>query len=408
MLFIQLQSAVYVPTIITRLVNANFRCVQGYLNIISHRRQHTFFLLLTNSQVLDICLDYPQGVGVTHATLPALDDNKGVALGHDLELQCLGNTPLDAAVDILLPVHLGEVGLLLVKVEGVDTAVQVSVPGGRGVTGHHEDGADRAVLGEQTGRLARGGEDNDTTSVEVEGSADCGHSARLDDADRPLDKRAQLLEVLDVWDGVLGLEASYCDVLVHVGNRRTTGEGANGRRLTLAHLPDSLVGVRTLGGLTRQHHAVGAVSDGVSNVADLGTSGPRVLDHALEHLSGADDRLASHVAHGDHLLLSSKHLSSGNLDTEVTTGHHHTVSLLQNLGKVVQTLPVLNLGDDLDVLALLAKDLSDGLDVITAADEGGKDHIDVVLDAEAQVVLVLLGQSGEVNIGVGQVHTLSR
>lgn len=172
--------------------------------------------------MLDICLDYPQGVGVTHATLPALDDNQGVALGHNLKLQCPGHTPLDAAVDILLPVHLGEVGLLLVKVEGVDTAVQVGVPGGGGVTGHHEDGADRAVLGEQAGGLARGGEDNDTTSVKVKGSADCGHSARLDDANGPLDKRAELLEVLDVWDGVLGLQASYWDVLVHVRNRGTT------------------------------------------------------------------------------------------------------------------------------------------------------------------------------------------
>lgn len=125
-------------------------------------------------------------------------------------------------------------------------------------------------------------------------------------------------------------------------------------------------------------------------------------------MGGANDGLAGHVAHGNHLLLSSEHLSSRDLDTQVTTGHHDTVSLLEDLGEVVQTLSVLDLGNDLDVLALLAKDLPDGLDVVTTTDERGKDHINVVLDAKPQVVLVLLRQSREVNIGVGQVDTLPR
>lgn len=171
---------------------------------------------------------------------------------------------------------------------------------------------------------------------------------------------------------------------------------------------DGLVGIGTLGSLARQHDAVRTVSDGIANVANLGTSGPGVLDHALKHLSSADNGLASDVAHGNHLLLRSEHLSGGNLDTQVTTGNHDTVSLPQNLGKVVQTLSVLDLGNDLDVLALLAQDFADGLDVIGATDERSKDHVYVVLDTKSQVVLVLLGQSRQVNIGVGQVHTLPR
>lgn len=182
----------------------------------------------------------------------------------------------------------------------------------------------------------------------------------------------------------------------------------NSSKLTLAHLADGLVGVRTLGGLTRQHDTVSTVSDGVANVANLSTSGSGVLDHALEHLGGANDGLAGNVAHGNHLLLGSKHLGGGNLDTQVTTSDHDTVSLLENLREVVQTLPVLNLGNDLDVLALLAKNLTDGLDVLATADKRGKDHVDIVLDTESQVVLVLLGQGWKVDIGVGQVDTLSR
>jgi hypothetical protein len=59
------------------------------------------------------------------------------------------------------------------------------------------------------------------------------------------------------------------------------------------------------------------------------------------------------------------------------------------------------------VLALLAEDLADVGDVLTATDKRREDHVDVVLDAEAQVVLVLLGQGGQVDIRVGQVDALA-
>jgi hypothetical protein len=172
------------------------------------------------------------------------------------------------------------------------------------------------------------------------------------------------------------------------------------------HLTDGLGGVGTLGSLARQHDAVSTVSDSVSNVADLSTSRTRVLDHRLKHLGGADNGLASKVAHGNELLLSSKDLGGGNLDTQVTTGNHDTVSLAQNLGEVVETLTVLNLGNDLNLLALLAQNGTDVLDILGTSDERGKDHVDLVLDTKFQVVLVLLGEGRQVNVSVGQVDTL--
>lgn len=96
--------------------------------------------------MVDISLDNPQGVGVAHATLPALDNDHSIVGGQDTEVQCLGDTPLDTPVDVLLPVDLGEVGLVLGEVEGINATVQVGVPGGRSVPGDHEDGAHRAVL----------------------------------------------------------------------------------------------------------------------------------------------------------------------------------------------------------------------------------------------------------------------
>ena len=80
---------------------------------------------------------------------------------------------------------------------------------------------------------------------------------------------------------------------------------------------DGLARIASLGGLARKHDAVGAVSDSVTNIADLSTGGAGVLDHGLEHLSRADDGLASHVAHGDQLLLGRKDLSRRDLDSEL-------------------------------------------------------------------------------------------
>lgn len=339
-------------------------------------------LELADAEVLGVGADDAQGVGVAHATLPALDDDDGVAVGQDVELQSLLDGPLDAAVDVLLPVNLVEVGLLLVEEEGVDATVQVGEAGGGGVTGNHEDGADGAVLGEEAGRLARGGEDDDTAGDEVERSADSSHGAGLDGADGALNEAGQLLEVGDVGDGILSLETG----LVHLGN--------------------SLGGVGTLGRLTRKHDAVGAIGDGVANVANLSTGSTGVLDHGLEHLGGTDDGLASQVAHGNQLLLGSKHLGGGNLDTEITTGNHDTVGGTENLGKVVQTLAVLDLGNNLNVLALLPEHLADVVNVLGTTDEGGEDHVDIVLDTKQEIGLVLLGQSRQVDIGVGQVDTL--
>jgi len=145
--------------------------------------------------------------------------------------------------------------------------------------------------------------------------------------------------VADVRDGVLSLEAS------------------------LAHLADGKLRVGTLGGFSAKHDAVGAVDDGVADVADLGAGGARVLDHALEHLGRADDGLSGHVAHGDQLLLGGEYLCGGDLDAEISSGNHDAVGRGEDLLEVVEALPVLDLGNDLDVLPFLTQHFADGVNI---------------------------------------------
>lgn len=186
-----------------------------------------------------------------------------------------------------------------------------------------------------------------------------------------------------------------------------------------------LDGVSTLGGLAGQHDTVSAVDDGVGDVADLGTSGTRVVlpqivsnilcstyrrayRHGLEHLGGDNNGLASLVALGNHHLLRKEDLAGGNFDTEVTTGDHDTVGLCEDLIEVRDTLFILDFDDDFDVRAVRAEDATDVAHIIRAADERREDHVDAVLDTELEVGLVLLGKSGEIDIGFGKVDTLAR
>ena len=199
--------------------------------------------------MIDIGLDNTESVGVAHTALehtrvshmfvgdteslgqsylPALDNHHGLALVEHIQTHGVAKTPLDAAVHILLPVHLGKVGLGLGEQEGVHATVQMSVPRSGGIPSDHDDWANRAVLGDEASRVARGREDKDGGSVEIQRSPDSSHGARLNNRDGSLDESAHLLKVAHVGDRVLGLEAR------------------------LAHLADGFLGIVALGGLTRQ------------------------------------------------------------------------------------------------------------------------------------------------------------
>jgi hypothetical protein len=107
----------------------------------------------SETQVL-LSRDNANGVRVAHATTPSLNTDHTVAFVEDTQLDGLTNTPLQALVDIFLPVRATEIRLWLREVEGIDTTVQMSVSSGRWVSGDHDDRADRAVFGENTGGMA--------------------------------------------------------------------------------------------------------------------------------------------------------------------------------------------------------------------------------------------------------------
>ena len=107
---------------------------------------------------------------MAHASPPALHTDDRIALAEHTELDGVHDTPLQAAVNVLLPWLCLEVGLLFGEIEWVDAAVQVRVllilamgilvpgkatyPSCHVVTSDHNNGAHWAVLGHEPGRGA--------------------------------------------------------------------------------------------------------------------------------------------------------------------------------------------------------------------------------------------------------------
>ena len=127
----------------------------------------------------------------------------------------------------------------------------------------------------------------------------------------------------------------------------------------------------------------------------------------LKHLSGDDNRLSNHIALGNHHLLSEEDLASGNFDTQITTGDHDTIGHFQYLVEVFNTLFILDLDDNLDTGAVGTKDLTNILDISSPADEGSENHVYAILDAEFEIILILLRESWKVDVGLGEINTLA-
>lgn len=69
-------------------------------------------------------------------------------------------------------------------------------------------------------------------------------------------------------------------------------------------------------------------------------------------------------------------------------------------------LMVLQLADDLDVLALLTQHFPDSMNVSGLTDERGEDHVNTLFHAKLQVLNVLLRHCRQVNSSSGQVDAL--
>ena len=247
---------------------------------------------------------------------------------------------------------------------------------------HGKDRQHRSEVGHQTRRTAGFGRDDDGARLHVERRAHRGQT------DRAVDRTDTRLVRVDVQAVVLGHRG--------LGDQRDVGHHLQGLERILAR-----------GRLAGKHGRIGAVVDGVGHVGHLGARRARVADHRVEHLGRGDDGLIGLVALLDDLLLDGGAHLGRHLDAQVAAGDHDAVGLLQDVIEVVDGHGAFDLREDVDVLAaVLIAQLADLAHAGRVADEGRRDEIDALFQAEQDVLAVLLGDGGQRQLGVRDVHAL--
>lgn len=314
----------------------------------------------------------------THATHSAADDHNNIA-----NLESLG---LNELIEYLIDefIWLGQT----INEDGVDSTKKsrcLTTAGNTGTEAH--DTHARAESSSITCHLASFTEHNDELGADVDRSLDGTTGNRLATSkltmlgNRRIDHRTEHVVVVS---RLLGLTDGTC------------------------HDINSLLEEGSVGSLTTEHDGIGTIVNSVGDIGALGTSRTGVAHHRLEHLRGGNDGLALNVGTADHVLLRQKDLGGWDLHTQITTGHHDGIGLTKDVVIVLQTLKILNLANDLDLRpAILLKQAAEILHIIPGTDKGGGDELDLLLDAKVDnVILVLVGEGGQIDLYAGKVHVL--
>ena len=142
-------------------------------------------------------------------------------------------------------------------------------------------------------------------------------------------------------------------------------------RLTgyLCHCLNSLNRILSISGLTTQHQGIRSIINRVRNIGHLRTSRTRIIDHRMQHLGCHDHRLLHLHALADQDTLNTRNTLCRDLDTQITTGNHDTVSGFQDLVDIIHAFLVLDLGDDLDRAVIFIQDTLDIQHVLLVSHE---------------------------------------
>ena len=105
-------------------------------------------------------------------------------------------------------------------------------------------------------------------------------------------------------------------------------------------------------GFGTQHHGIGTVQHGIGHVADLGTGGHRVGDHAFHHLGGGNHHLVAGAGHADHAFLQCGHGGIADFNSQVTARHHDAVAGIQNGLQMGNRLGAFDLGNHAGLVAV--------------------------------------------------------
>ena len=193
---------------------------------------------------------------------------------------------------------------------------------------------------------------------------------------------------------LLGKEAGYIGILRSQRNRNIVFFHLVLFSLccNLGHCLHGFHRILAISCFTAQHQGVRTVIDCIGNIRYFSTGRTRIVDHCVQHLGSNDHRFSGQDTFLDQLTLDTRNTFLRHFDTQVTAGNHHTVCHFQDFIDVVHTFLVFNLGNDLDVAAILIQDLTDVKHVLTVTDERVCNEVNILFDGIKNVVAVFFSQ----------------
>src|SRR5699024_11429788 len=114
------------------------------------------------------------------------------------------------------------------------------------------------------------------------------------------------------------------------------------------------------------------------------------------------------ISPADDFLLNMGNLPGRNLHSQVASGHHDPVGLLDDPVDIVYAFLTLYLGDDINMIpAVCLKQLTDFFDSLCVSHKRSRDKIHALLDSKQNILHILLRDIGKADAGIRYVDRKS-
>ena len=109
----------------------------------------------------------------------------------------------------------------------------------------------------------------------------------------------------------------------------------------------------------------------------------------------------------DKSFLDNRNFCGGNFYSQITAGDHDSVGYFENIVKVDDTFTIFDFGNNIDALSIMPfKNMTNLLDVTWFSYKRCCNKVYFILNAEYNIVFVLLGQSRQMKFNSGNIDTL--
>ena len=164
-----------------------------------------------------------------------------------------------------------------------------------------------------------------------------------------------------------------------------------------------------VGGFVREHDDVGALNDGVRDIAHLGARGDGAVDHGAHGLGGHDAELGVLTAKFNQFALDDGDDFGADFVGHVATSHHDGVAGLDDLFEVLVGFDGLfgfDFGDDFGLRAFLAQEFAKLMNVVSTLDKGERDIVKVAGGAPFEIGEVFRSKNVAAEVSIGEIEAL--